>query len=291
MMNEKPITLTAYLRKGGVGKTTLVALLGQFLAALGFRVAIIDLDRQGSQAAVFDLVDETGRGGEILHLVLKRRVDILAALTPVAVPRLAGHTPGELYVVPGGPQTAEAIEDIAANPVRYKMPDTLDVVRGPIAQLAGHVDFALVDMGPSDQVTALAGLAATDRLLIPTTMDYLSVTSIAPVMDEVAVARQIHPALAVLGIVPMMTRYYFGGLRKSQNVQAGEEFLLATYGELVLREGKAMLDFPYHEEVHKAMWAGLSLLSEEVSKTVRADVLRLLNGLAARLEIERVAHV
>jgi len=38
------------------------------------------------------------------------------------------------------------------------------------------------------------------------------------------------------------------------------------------------------------MWAGLSLLSEEVSKTVRADVLRLLNGLAARLEIERVAH-
>ena len=73
-------------------------------------------------------------------------------------------------------------------------------------------------------------------------------------------------------------------------MQAGEEFLLATYGELVLREGKAMLDFPYHEEVHKAMWAGLSLLSDEVSKTVRADVLRLLNGLAARLEVERVAH-
>jgi len=94
----------------------------------------------------------------------------------------------------------------------------------------------------------------------------------------------------VLGIVPMMTRYYFGGLRKSQNVQAGEEFLMANYGELVLREGKAMLDFPYHEEVHKATWAGLSLLSEEVSKPVRADVLRLLNGLAARLEIQGVAY-
>ena len=290
-MTQKPTTLTVYLRKGGIGKTTLVALLGQFLAALGFRVAIVDLDRQGSQTAVFDLVDEAGRGGEILHLVLKRRVDILAALVPVAVPRLAGHEPGELYVVPGGPQTAEAIEDIAANPVRYKMPDTLDVVRGPIAQLAGHVDFVLIDMGPSDQVTALAGLVATDRLLIPTTMDYLSVTSIAPVIDEVDVVQQVNPALEVLGIVPMMTRYYFGGLRKSQNVQAGEEFLMANYGELVLREGKAMLDFPYHEEVNKATWAGISLLSEEVSKPVRADVLRLLNGLAARLEIQAVAHV
>lgn len=289
-MTQKPTTVTVYLRKGGIGKTTLVALLGQFLAALGYRVAIVDLDRQGSQTAVFDLVDEAGRGGEILHLVLKRRVDILAALVPVSVPRLAGHTPGELYVVPGGPQTAEAIEDIAANPVRYKMPDTLDVVRGPVIQLAGHVDFVLIDMGPSDQVTALAGLVATDRLLIPTTMDYLSVTSIAPVMDEVEVVRQVNPSLEVLGIVPMMTRYYFGGLRKSQNVQAGEEFLMATYGELVLRDGKAMLDFPYHEEVNKATWAGISLLSEEVSKTVRADVLRLLNGLAARLEIEGVAH-
>ena len=206
-MTDKPLTLTVYLRKGGVGKTTLVALLGQFLAALGYRVVIIDLDRQGSQSAVFDLVGETGRGGEILHLVLKRRVDILAALAPVAVPRLAGHA-----------------------------------------------DFA-------------------------------------PVMDEVAVAQQVHPELAVLGIVPMMTRYYFEGLRKSQNVQAGEEFLKATYGELVLRDGKAMLDFPYHEEVHKAMWAGVSLLSEEVNKPVRADVLRLLNGIAARLGLEEVAHV
>jgi len=105
------------------------------------------------------------------------------------------------------------------------------------------------------------------------------------------VVQQVNPALEVLGIVPMMTRYYFGGLRKSQNVQAGEEFLMANYGELVLREGKAMLDFPYHEEVNKATWAGISLLSEEVSKPVRADVLRLLNGLAARLEIQAVAHV
>ena len=95
-MTQKPTTVTVYLRKGGIGKTTLVALLGQFLAALGFRVAIIDLDRQGSQTAVFDLVDEAGRGGEILHLVLKRRVDILAALVPVSVQHLAGHEPGDL---------------------------------------------------------------------------------------------------------------------------------------------------------------------------------------------------
>lgn len=287
-MQDKPLTITVYLRKGGTGKSTLTALLGQFLAALGFRVTIIDLDRQGSQSALFDLVDETGRGGENLHLVLKRRVDILAARLPVPIPELPGHTPGELYLVPGGPQTAEAIEDIAANPVKFRMPHALDIVRGPIEQLSGHADFVIMDMGPSDQVAALAGLVATDQLIIPTTMDYLAVTSIAPVMEEVDVARDVNPGLAVLGIVPMMTRYYFGGLHKSQNVQVGEQFLSANYADLLLRDGKAMLDFPYSEEVPKAMWAGVSLLSEDVSKVVRAGVLRLLNGIAARLDVEGV---
>jgi len=287
-MNDKPIVITVYLRKGGVGKSTLVALLGQFLAALGFRVTIIDLDRQGSQSQLFDLVDETGRGGENLHLVLKRRVDALAARLPLDVPALPGLTGGELYLVPGGPQTAEAIEDIAANPVKFRMPHALDIVRGPIEQLAGHADFVIMDMGPSDQVAALAGLVATDQLIIPTTMDYLAVTSIAPVMEEVDVARDVNPGLEVLGIVPMMTRYYFGGLHKSQNVQVGEQFLNANYAELLLRDGKALLDFPYSEEVPKAMWAGVSLLSEDVSKVVRAGVLRLLNGIAARLGVEGV---
>jgi hypothetical protein len=140
-MNDKPIVITVYLRKGGTGKSTLVALLGRYLAATGFRVVIIDLDRQGSQSALFDLVDETGRGGENLHLVLKRRVDILAARLPVPFPALAGGERGELYLVPGGPQTAEAIEDIADNPVKYKTPSALDIVRGPIEQLTGHADF------------------------------------------------------------------------------------------------------------------------------------------------------
>jgi chromosome partitioning protein len=287
-MNDKPIVITVYLRKGGTGKSTLVALLGQFLAATGFRVVIIDLDRQGSQSALFDLVDETGRGGENLHLVLKRRVDILAARLPVPFPALAGGERGELYLVPGGPQTAEAIEDIADNPVKYKTPSALDIVRGPIEQLTGHADFVLMDMGPSDQVAALAGLVATDYLIIPTTMDYLAVTSIAPVMEEVDVAREVNPGLEVLGIVPMMTRYYFGGLRKSQTVQVGEEFLNANYGDSLLRDGKALLEFPYSEEVPKAMWAGVSLLSDDVSKVVRASALHLLNGLAERLGLEGV---
>ena len=73
MLPAQPTVITVYLSKGGIAKSTLSALLGLFLAGLGYRVVIVDLDQQGSQSAVFDLLDEEGRSREVLHQVLKRR--------------------------------------------------------------------------------------------------------------------------------------------------------------------------------------------------------------------------
>ncbi len=293
-MNEqsKPKVIAVYLSKGGVGKTTLVGLLGAYLAGHGHKVVIVDLDIQGSQSTMFDLVDDVGRGREVLHRVLKRELDPLAALTPVPaemVPVL-GSEAGQLFVIQGGPQTKEAIDDIAGAPVRYKMATTLDIVRGPIAALGDHVDYVLLDMGPSDQVSALAGLVATDFLIMPTTMDFLSVERIAPVLDEVEVARQVQE-IEIVGIVPMMSNYYFGGLRKSQTVQAGEQYLAEYYDDLLLRDAPGkMIDLPYHEDVRKVMWAGVSLLDPDLNGRAQDDALRVLHAIATACAITEVQH-
>ncbi|MBN1964883.1 MAG: ParA family protein [Anaerolineae bacterium] len=295
-MNEKPQVVTVYVSKGGVGKTTLIWMLGLYLAGIGKRVVIVDLDQQGSQSTVFDLVDDTGRGGEVLHEVLYRRLDILAALTFIDesyLPVFPGHQQGALAVVQGGPQTKIAIDDIAAKPMSYRVPSYLDIVREPVAALAGNADFVLMDMGPSDQVAALAGLVATDHLIIPTTMDFLSVERIAPVLIEVEVAQDIKPDLGVLGLIPMMTRSYFGGLRRSRNFQAGERYLRTNYDELLLKGSRgAMIELPYHEAIRQVMWAGVPLFSDEVALTTKADALLVLNAIAARLGVaEVVQHV
>jgi cellulose biosynthesis protein BcsQ len=49
--------------------------------------------------------------------------------------------------------------------------------------------FAVMDMGPSADASSLAGLVATDELLIPTRTDYTSGTRLAPVLGEVRVGR------------------------------------------------------------------------------------------------------
>lgn len=276
-MSDKPQVITVYLSKGGCSKSTLAALLASYLAGMGNRVAIVDMDRQGSQSEIYDLIGKDGRAGEILHMVLKRRVDALAALTPIPaemIPRLEGYEPGALYVLQGGPQTSEAIDDILAAPVRYKIANTLGIVRAVVEDLAGALDYVVIDMGPSDQLATIAGLVASDYLLIPTQTDFLSVSRIAPALEEVTVARQAQP-IAILGIVTVMTRYYFGRLRKSKSVQVGEEFLNANYAALLLRDedGKP-IDLPYDEAWRNAMWAGQNVLIAEGGKRVREDALR-----------------
>lgn len=285
----KPYVITVYLSKGGVSKSTLTALLGLFLAALGFRVVIIDMDQQGSQSAVFDLLDEEGRSNEVLHQVLKRRVDALAALTPIPdtlIPRFDGVTPGAAWLLQGGPLTKLAIDDILRSPTQYKIPTTDKIVSGVIDQLAGQADFVIVDMGPSEQVIAVAGLYATDALIIPTTVDSLSVQRIPFVLEEVDVVRDDGHALDILGIVQVQTRYYFGGLRTSKNVQAGRTYLTTVYDDLLLRDGKGKpIDIPYSEDWKNAQWAGESVLTADVGKGTREAALRFARTVAERIGV------
>ena len=285
----KPLVLTVYLSKGGVCKSTLSSLLGLFLAGLGFRVVIIDLDQQGSQSAVFDLLDDEGRSREVLHLVLKRRVDALAALTQIPnhlIPRY-GTDAGELFVIQGGPLTKIAIDEIVAAPVRFKIGNSNKIVSGVIDQLAGQVDFVIIDMGPSEQVAALAGLFATDALLIPSTMDYLSVQRIPFVLEEVDVVHAEGHSVDILGIVQVMTRYYFGGLRTSKNVQAGRELLTASYDDLLLRDRKEKaIDIPYSEDWNNVRWIGESVLTADVNKSTRESALRFCRAVAERIGVQ-----
>jgi chromosome partitioning protein len=91
-----PTVITVYLSKGGVGKTTLTALIAQFLAGKGYKTVLIDYDRQGSQTSLFDIPEPR----EVLHRVLRREQNILDSLTPVPksfIPVL-GEQPGMLWL-------------------------------------------------------------------------------------------------------------------------------------------------------------------------------------------------
>ncbi|GIV82080.1 MAG: hypothetical protein KatS3mg051_1434 [Anaerolineae bacterium] len=289
-MSKRPTVITVYLSKGGVGKSTLAALLGVYLAGLGYRTVILDLDRQGAQSEIFDLVDEDGTG-EKLHLVLKRQMSVHDALTPIdpaLLPAFRGCTPGTLALVQGGARTRLAIEDIRQNPVRYGLANTLRLVQDVVADLGESADFVVLDMGPSDEASALAGLVATDWLLIPTKTDYTSVTRLPAVLGEVEVARQVAD-VRILGVLPVMTTYHFGRLRQSRSTQIGRKYLQDNFDDLLFRDRRGnLIDLPFDDAWPTCHWAGQTIFAPDVPDKVKGDALRFVNAVGEWLGLEEV---
>lgn len=279
MNTLQPITIGVYISKGGTGKSTLAALLAVDLAERGYRTALIDLDRQGTQSDIFDLYGTDGRI-ETLHMVLKRRIAALAGLREVP-----GEWRGALFVMPGGALTPLAVEEIKLAPARYGVLNTLDVLRGPVRSLAGEIDFVVLDMGPSDPVLSIAGLLAMDYLLIPIEPNRSSIERLDYVLQEIQSVSSEHE-VQIIGVVPNKVQLYFGGLRASQSVRVARDVLDQQYADLLLTDAKGhRVEIPFDQDWEAVRWAGdyqiqkVSYIKEPVKVAAR----RFLNAVWDRI--------
>lgn len=285
------LTIVVYMRKGGVGKTTLSALTAQYLAGLGYTGVIVDADRQGSQTTLFGLPDDTP---ELLAQVLLRERRLPDALLPIPdemVPRFKKCKRGYLALVTGGAQSKMAMDEVVARPDLYGLDSDADLFRAPLHALeqSGDVDFAVIDLGPSDQAVALAALLAADFILIPTDSEYLSLQGIGSVLADVSVAQQYND-LQVLGIVPTMTTYYFGRMRPSKTQAATWAFLNTHYPDLLLTDDDGPVDLPYDEDWRTSVWIGEMLFGPSTGKRAKNEAMRFLNAVGAKLGLEDVKY-
>jgi len=282
------ITIVVYMSKGGVGKTTIAALLGQYLAGRGYTGVIVDLDSQGSQRNLFDL-----SAPQMLQHVMTGKVSMLDALVPIPdrlVPRFKRCEQGVLALCTGGRESKLALDYAVANPHTLGLDNDLDVLRSALAQLADSADFVIMDLGPSDQVVALAALVASDFILIPTDSERMSLEQIEPVLLDVVAASSYNRSLEVLGIVPTKMEYHFGRLRPSKSQLATWAYLENNFPDLLLRDDTGAVDLPYDEDWKTAVWVNEMLFSNEIGRRARGEALRFCNAVAARLGLEAVSY-
>ncbi|ARE42319.1 Plasmid replication protein RepA (plasmid) [Rhodovulum sp. P5] len=148
--------------KGGVGKSTVVIHLAQYLALKGYRVCVIDCDSQGSTTSVFGLnpdvdVDEDEDtlypffrhgGPQTLHYALR-----------------ATYWPG-IALIPSNLGLYDAEYEFAARMMREQT-FVLDRLRDGIATIADQFDVILLDPPPALGMISLSVLRAANALIIP----------------------------------------------------------------------------------------------------------------------------
>ncbi|WP_288480368.1 ParA family protein [uncultured Deinococcus sp.] len=184
--------ISIYNQAGGAGKTTVTRDLGYALTQLGFRVLLVDLDSQASLTRWLGQLAPGTDGSKPAGLRLDRTVFPVLTDPDADLPE---------------PLNAFGMDLIPANTklsvgdsVLYDDQNRMGQLRAAIRRVQGY-DFVLIDAPPGRTAMALAGVAASDHLLIPVNVAK-ALDNIDNVAEVLTTARRFSPSLSVLALVP-----------------------------------------------------------------------------------------
>jgi chromosome partitioning protein len=182
-------TIACTNQKGGVGKTTTVVNLATYLALLGDRVLVIDLDPQGNATSGFGIDRATVEASIYEALVDERPLSELHVATPVAGLRL----------VPSSIALAGA--EVELTPVAGR------------ERRLGHAisaerdawDWIIVDCPPSLGLLTVNALTGADAVLVPIQCEYYALEGLTQLIATINLVRDhLNPELEISGVVLTM---------------------------------------------------------------------------------------
>ncbi|HEX8839940.1 MAG TPA: ParA family protein [Sphingomicrobium sp.] len=177
-------------QKGGVGKTTTAINLATALAAIGWRVLLIDLDPQGNASTGLG-VSQAQRSTSSYDVLIGSATPTEAAVA-TRVPRL------ELLPATVDLSGAE-VEMVALDDRAHRLDKALS------ATPPGRWDICLIDCPPSLGLLTVNALVAARHLLVPLQCEFFALEGLSQLLQTVERIRvAFNPDLSILGVALTM---------------------------------------------------------------------------------------
>ncbi len=176
-------------QKGGVGKTTTTVNLAGYLAVMGKRVLILDVDPQGNASSGFGIDKKKLKNSSYSVLVGECDASQAAIHT-----RIKG-----LDIIPSNIDLAGAEIELVSLPNREK------ILKAALSRLRNAYDYMLIDCPPSLGLLTVNALTAADSVLIPIQGEYYALEGLGQLMNTIKLAKKyLNPQLEVEGVVLTM---------------------------------------------------------------------------------------
>lgn len=196
-------------QKGGVGKTTTCVNLSAYLAKMGKRVLLLDIDPQGNASTGLG-INKTALKTSSYNLLLGDYDDPMA---------LVCDTPVEnLKIIPSNIDLAGAEVEIVNMPARDRL------LKKALEQYRDKFDYITIDCPPSLGLLTINALVASDSVLIPIQSEFYALEGLAQLMNtlRLVMMKHINPDLFLEGVV--LTMYDNRSLMSRQVSQQIKKF-------------------------------------------------------------------
>lgn len=245
-------------QKGGVGKTTTSINLSAYLAQMGQRVLLVDLDSQANATSSLGVDKTTVKVGIY---------DVL--INGLAISEAVLHSPQlRIALLPSSAALAGAEVELVNVLARESQ------LRNALINATNNYDYVLIDCPPSLGLLTVNGLvAATDGVIIPVQCEYLALEGLSQLTNTITRVRAaLNPQLEIRGLVLTM---YDGRMSLAQQVvNEVQKHFPAQVFEAIIPRSVRLAEAPSHGlpiSVYAATSAGALAYKALAEELLQAD--------------------
>jgi chromosome partitioning protein len=188
-------------QKGGVGKTTTAINLAASLAALEFKVLLVDTDPQANATSGLGFDPRNTRAG-IYEAMVQDDTDPKRTILTTSFPNLD--------LIPSN------IDLVGAEIEMINLPNREKKIRKVLTAIKDAYDFVVIDCSPSLGLITVNALTASDSVIVPVQCEYFALEGLGKLLNTIKIVQQrLNPDLEIEGILLTM---YDSRLRLSNQV-------------------------------------------------------------------------
>jgi chromosome partitioning protein len=176
-------------QKGGVGKTTTCVNVSAYLALMGKKVLLIDIDPQGNATSGVGIEKDSNDLETLYDLISGEETSIKNVIKHTSI--------NGLDVLPSTVDLAGAEIDLVD---KSKM-----VFKNLLSTIKGDYDYLTIDCPPSLGLLTVNALTACDSVLIPIQCEYYALEGLSQLMNTIKLIKEhLNPNIDVEGVVLTM---------------------------------------------------------------------------------------